>query len=306
MSFVPVKVDRGLREHMEFRDKTFPVDVWADRYDTFVDKTLNCHWHPEFEFGVLACGSLDYYINGTHMRLHADDCVFVNANTMHMATQAKGTQNAVIYGVAFPASLFVANTGSTVYQKYFEPVIGKPIQGFVIPRGDAAGREVARLIREVYGLDSGAFGYELHCLSLLHTLWSTSLAYINGKQPGLLAQTAGRKDETRAKDILSYIHGHYAESITIADIARHASVSRSECFRCFKRFTGKNPMEYVIEYRLACAAKLLMETGLPVTEVGAACGFGSTSYFGKLFRACYGCSPSQYRSVSIAQKQSTI
>lgn len=291
MGFVPVMVDRSLREHMAFKDATFPVDVWADRYDAFVDETLNCHWHPEFEYGVLVSGGLDFYIGGVHMALRQGECVFVNSNTMHTARQAAGSRGAVIRGVAFPASLFAGDVGGSVYQKYFAPLLGRPLQGFVAPEGS----QIATLVRELNGLNDTAFGYELRCMGLLHTLWQATLEHVESRRPGLLEQTGNGRHEARAKSILSYIHQHYAEPLTIEGIARHASVSRSECFRCFKRFTNKKPMEYVLEYRLAAAAKLLRETELSVAEVGAACGFATSSYFGKLFKQCYGQTPSQYR-----------
>ena len=95
--------------------------------------------------------------------------------------------------------------------------------------------------------------------------------------------------------MISYIQEHFADNIAIRDLTEYAHVSRSECFRSFRRYTGKKPMEYINEYRLIQAAGLLKESDLSVAEIGSACGFGSSSYFGKLFKEKYGVPPLGYR-----------
>jgi len=39
----------------------------------------------------------------------------------------------------------------------------------------------------------------------------------------------------------------------------------------------------------------LIETEKSITEIASDCGFGSSSYFGKLFREHFNCSPVRYR-----------
>jgi AraC-like DNA-binding protein/mannose-6-phosphate isomerase-like protein (cupin superfamily) len=295
MRIVPVKIDGNQKEIISFKDATFLVDTWDDVFDSFINETLNCHWHPEFEFDVLVSGALDFYIGGIHMRMTAGDCLFINTNIIHTAKQARGCRGSVIKGVVFPASLFVSNTNSTVYKKYFDPVMSASVQGFILSKDDNFAREMTSLILETRGLKKADFGYELKCLGLLSRLWEVTLSYIQSNKPELLEHRGNRKYEERAKKILAYIHKNYAEDITVDILANHAIVSRSECFRCFKHFTNKKPLEYINEYRLSNAAKLLMESRLSITEVGEACGFNNPSYFGKLFRRTYGMSPRQYR-----------
>ena len=295
MKIIPVKVDSNQKEKMPYHDPTFPVDIWTDVYAKFIDETLNCHWHPDFELSVLISGALDFYLSGVHMQMEAGDCIFINSNTMHTAKQVRGSRGAVIKGVAFPASLFVSNTSSTIYRKYFDLVMLAPIQGIIIPRNSPFASKIAGFIMEIQHLMNTDFGYELNCLSLLSHLWKDTLIYITSKEPELLENKINRKNEERAKKILSYIHEHYWKELTVDSLAKHVNISRSECFRCFKHFTNKNPMEYIKEYRLANAAKLLMESNLSITEIAMACGFNSSSYFGKAFREAYGVSPKQYR-----------
>ena len=61
-----------------------------------------------------------------------------------------------------------------------------------------------------------------------------------------------------------------------------------------QHFPGMQTQTHIV-YRVDRACELLRATALPVTEIALRCGFGSASYFGKLFRARMGSSPTAYR-----------
>ena len=306
MRIIPVEVDNDRKESMSFKDASFPVDTWDDMYDTFIDETLNCHWHHEFEFGVLISGTLDFYVGGIHMKMNKGDCIFINSNIMHTAKQAEGVNNTVIKGVAFPAALLSGDISGTVYKKYFEPVMTSTIQGLVISHDNEAANTITESVLTASALINTTSGYELSCISILSSLWESMYSYIKSDKPELLSSKGSRIHEQRAKRLLSYIHENYRESITIDCLARHANVSRSECFRSFRQFTNKNPIEYLNEYRLMAAANLLMETGLSVTEIGMTCGFSNSCYFGELFKRAYGVSPGRYRRKDCLHEEEEI
>ena len=56
-----------------------------------------------------------------------------------------------------------------------------------------------------------------------------------------------------------------------------------------------SPVEYMTSYRLRKAEQRLTETDEPITQIAYSCGLGSSSYFGKLFREQFGCTPVAYR-----------
>ena len=91
-----------------------------------------------------------------------------------------------------------------------------------------------------------------------------------------------RSDDT-IKHLMTYIYEHYAEKISIEELAAAAYLSKRECFRVFR------------EYRLQMACRMLTQTAETVSAIGYACGLGSGSYFGKTFRESLGCTPLEYR-----------
>lgn len=285
-----VKVDEYLREQIEYREASFPFGIWLDDFQHLLSHTLDCHWHESMEFGVVLEGEVEYYVNQTHIPLKKGDIIFLNGNTLHMARQT-GSQ-AKMAAFNFHQSLF---SQEIIYQKYFKPFQEMQVQGFRIDRGTPLGERIGRRLEELYYLEEKE-GYELHVLSLLGELWLDTLAYLKEQEHKVITGSRiNRVQEETVKRMLSYIHESYGENITIEALAEYGHVSRSECFRCFKRFTGKTPMEYVNEYRLIQGAAMLRRTNLTIAQISNASGFSTSSYFGKVFREKYGMTPLKYR-----------
>ena len=101
--------------------------------------------------------------------------------------------------------------------------------------------------------------------------------------------------QIRLQKMLSYIYEHYAESVTLEDIAGAANISRSEAGRCFNTYMGCSPVDALIMYRLQIAHRLIKNTMLTLQEVSYSCGFNSVHYFSRRFRQTYGYTPGQYR-----------
>ena len=98
--------------------------------------------------------------------------------------------------------------------------------------------------------------------------------------------------------MLEYIKTHFPEDITLQDIADSASVSKSECIRCFHTVLKTSPVTYLNKYRLQYAAGLLSTTSWKISYICDQCGFRDIGYFSKSFKKMYGCSPSAYRAAA--------
>lgn len=101
--------------------------------------------------------------------------------------------------------------------------------------------------------------------------------------------------QERIRYILSYIHRNYAEKIRLQQIADSASISEREALRCFQKTLNRTPFDYLNEYRLNQARKLLIETDLPITRIALETGFSNSAYFGKVFRKAYQITPKEYQ-----------
>lgn len=100
---------------------------------------------------------------------------------------------------------------------------------------------------------------------------------------------------TYAEKAESYIETNYSYPITVEDIASYVGISRSHLFRSFQNYMNRSPKEYLTEYRIKQACRLLRETDLSVSAIAYSVGFENNLYFSKAFRKQKDESPSEYR-----------
>ncbi|MNH92232.1 HTH-type transcriptional activator Btr [compost metagenome] len=118
------------------------------------------------------------------------------------------------------------------------------------------------------------------------------------------AQGAAKsEDEQIIGDVLSYLIAHYQEDVQINDIVRLFPISRSRLFDRFKEITGHTIKQFLTEYRLNKAKRLLAESALPITEVAHHAGFGDMSHFFNVFKKITGLTPKQYRLEAVKRKK---
>ncbi len=94
---------------------------------------------------------------------------------------------------------------------------------------------------------------------------------------------------------VDYIRKHYAQQFSVETLAEIAHLSVSALERRFKKHLSKTPKQFINEIRLENARRLLVETNIPIAEVGDQTGFTDHSYFSKQFRLFFGELPSSFR-----------
>jgi YesN/AraC family two-component response regulator len=97
------------------------------------------------------------------------------------------------------------------------------------------------------------------------------------------------------RQAMAYIHQHYADSISRADLARHVALSQDYLTACFRKELGVTPITYLNRYRVNQAKQLLTDTDQSVTEIALQVGFSDSGYFSRVFRREVGLSPEAYR-----------
>lgn len=97
------------------------------------------------------------------------------------------------------------------------------------------------------------------------------------------------------KEPVDYIRQNFRHAFTIEELAGVAYLSVSALERRFKKYLAKTPKQFINEVRLENARKLLIETNMPISQVGDETGFSDHSYFSKQFRLFFGELPSDFR-----------
>lgn len=86
-----------------------------------------------------------------------------------------------------------------------------------------------------------------------------------------------------------------ADDLSVSDIAAKVGISRYYMCHAFKKTTGITVTDYKNELKLTKAKEMLLHTDDKIADIAYACGFGSSSYFSKIFYASEHVLPSQYR-----------
>lgn len=97
------------------------------------------------------------------------------------------------------------------------------------------------------------------------------------------------------KDILYYVSQHYAEDITLDQVAQMVELSRTYVCGLFKKEMGVNLTNYIMNYRIDKAKELLRDTNLKSYEIAGRVGFFDESYFSRTFKKVTGQSPNSYK-----------
>lgn len=93
--------------------------------------------------------------------------------------------------------------------------------------------------------------------------------------------------------LLDHIEENLAEKLSLGELANIAGVGRSLLAREFRQQFGCAPHQFIVQRRIE-RAKVLLESGLRVTDIAFELGFSSQSHFSTTFKAVTGCAPRNF------------
>ena len=286
-------LDDRQREKLQGYDPGFPYTAIDCRFDGYSGPCVDWHWHATLEINVCASGVLKTSTQRGEYIVREGDAVLVNANVLHRNEAYEGAPGVRVQTHMFDRSLVAA--AELPQRRYVAPVVECTLlDALPLFRENAEHRAVLEALDRAFEAASEEKdGYELEICGLLNRAWqgvyAQALPVIGARQP------LPRMETARLKQMLGFIREHFAEDISPADIAAAAGVCERECFRCFKQELGTTPLSSLTDFRVRKAAELLRETDRSVTDIAAACGFATPSYFGKVFRRRMNLSPLAYR-----------
>ncbi|MBB6730493.1 AraC family transcriptional regulator [Cohnella zeiphila] len=287
-------MDAGqLRENRRHGSPGFPVGAYIMENQTG-QPLLESHWHEEAEFLLLLAGQARVRVGLAEIELGAGEAVFVPGGELHGADgihDSSCSYAAVVFDLEW-----LADAGDSFSSRFLQPLGRRKIGLSPVASGGTewGANVVLRLkkLASLYESDDPAKEMRVkgELLLLLADYWTAGQWTERQSAPPGEAMAL-----ERLKGALLYIETHFARKLTVRELAEAAGMSEGHFSRTFKTFMRKTPVEYVNQYRLRRAARLLEGSGLTVGEAASASGFDNFSYFSKTFRALFGCSPSDYR-----------
>ena len=271
----------------------FPYIASCALLDRYLEPATPWHWHRTVELFYMESGTLEYTTPNGKWVFPAGSGGFVNSNILHTSKIIPSGGETVQLLHLFEPELLSGGQASRIDTKYIRPLTAAAgIEMIVLSPDDAVQAELLKKIRAVFDLDEDSWGYEFTLRQQLTEIW---LALFELARPEMEQRFIARDSDEKMKAMMSYIHAHYPDTISVDQLAKEAHISKRVCYRLFHENLHMSPVGYMTEYRLRKACQRLAETDEPITQIAYNCGLGSSSYFGKLFREQFGCTPTAYR-----------
>ncbi|MGN0132571.1 MAG: helix-turn-helix domain-containing protein [Lachnospiraceae bacterium] len=295
---------KELKDHGDFE---YPVGVYEINLKNMYMEMVRWHWHDEIEFVFVNEGCGEFCVSDDTYILSEGQGVLINQGVLHSFHIAEGHENCIYTSIVFHPSFLFAYGQAKLCSFYLHPIISNSaMASLVLPGDDDFQLSILELIKQIILVNQEQkYCYELYTKDYLIRIWILLLEKRSSETTPMVTSKGSKisMDEARAKEAIRYIEEHYANPISLDDIAASIHVSKSECCRCIRRCMKMTPFEYLMKYRIFVAAGILCDGSSDdsIATLASRVGFNSSSYFNKLFRKYLKCTPTQYKAKQMAE-----
>ncbi len=300
MQIITNEHQKELKSHGSY---AFPVYVSEEVLCNYERGSFMWHWHPEIELTFITDGEIMYQVNNQTYHLQKGDGLFCNANALHTGHMVNSSDCNYV-SITFHPRMVYGYDGSSIHQNYVKPVINSHAFGsFCFKNGVNWQKNILDKMHDIYSyfFKKEAL-YEFKIQQCLTDIWLIIYENYIAKENVDLVDSSSSRDIDRLRKILSYLDENYTEKITLEDIADSVGLCKAECCRFFKRIMNQSLFDYIPLYRIEKSLPLLAQKDLSVTEIAEQTGFTSSSYYARVFKEHFNCSPSEYRKRMILSK----
>jgi len=247
------------------------------------------HYHPEYEIVFVRKGSGKLHI-GEHLKNYEEgELVFIGPDLPHtgFGYGVIGEHEEIVVQLRkdFLGEEFMQKPELLHIRELFERAKqGLSFQG-------KARKIVSAKLQKMLSLSH--FEKLVELLNILHTLATTTeFSVLNTADKRF---DFNHKDEDRINRVYEYVEQNYQKSIDIQAVADLANLTVPSFCRYFKKITHITYTDFVNEYRINQACRLLFENK-PIADICFEVGFNNISHFNKTFKQLKGVSPREYKA----------
>lgn len=284
-------VDKTGRELLVHGTTAFPIACYQD---DFQKMDVPWHWHEEWEAVVITQGTCTVAAGNHRTILSAGEGFFINSSVLHGCWDLDNS-GCMFHSMVFHPRLVGGSLDSVFHQDYVKPLTDAPALEFISLHPSISWQKTA--------LDAIEDAWQ-HCVRekpdyvfQVRASLSQLVVMLHNNIPRSLPAPRSKslRDSQRIKAMLSCIHDRYGCDLDTQTIAAAACISESECLRCFRSTIGITPIQYLKQYRIQQAARLLISSHDRISDIASRCGFQDMSYFTRAFREQIGMTPTNYR-----------
>lgn len=288
-----LQIDREQKEIKSHGSYGFPVLVSYEKLSYFDTGEFPWHWHPEIELTLVMEGEIAYQVNDSLYYLKAGEGLFCNTNVLHSG-HGLDTPDCSYLSITFHPRLLYGYSSSMIQNKYMNHILKSAALASIHFAQDVEWqRKVLERMEHIRMLDAEhPMSMELQMQIALLEIWQQIYEHVETEE---ISGTENGRDTERIRQIMEYIQKHYAEKITLEDLADQIHLCKSESCRLFKRYMNESMFDYLLGYRVERSLELLRQSELDVTQISGRVGFANPGYYSRIFKRKMGCTPLEFR-----------
>lgn len=288
-NYFKIKTDETLRETVSHGSEEYPFKYYKEDIWLFDFHCVDWHWHSEVEFVFIEKGTAEFLVGSERYVLGSGTGIFVNSQVIH---RFESSESAVIPNIVFAPSL-LAPPESLIYRKYIQPLLDSSIECLVFSPDVSWQNDVLNALLSVFAVQEES-ACEIKTAELLLRIWG--VIYENARvSEKIFSAGASARTQAQLQIMMQYIHKNFSRKISLEEIARTVSVSKSSALNIFNKYLHISPVSYLVNYRLKRAAGLLIATDGSVCSIAGDTGFENMGYFCRRFKELFSMTPGQYR-----------
>ncbi len=248
------------------------------------------HFHPEYELNLIINGSGAKRFVGDHVDyITKYELVLTGPNLFHCWEQGNCTSEEIHeITIQFHSDLLEANLLGRNIMKPIKDLLTQAYNGILFPE-EVTESMIPKLLKlsKKSGFDS--------FIDFLNILYDLSNARNQQILSSLQAKHNCFYNSEKIKKTYEYIQNNFRDRIKLEDLANYLNMTTISFSRLIKQRTGKTFVEFLNDYRIGCASRMLLDSNENIAEIAYKCGFNNLANFNRVFKKNKGCSPTQFK-----------
>lgn len=252
------------------------------------------HWHDEMEIVYIKKGRGTITADFNQYEVSEGTIALIMPGQLHSIGQLEDA-SMEYENIIFHPNILISKKADTCSSDFFQPLLsGNLSVPLLYTPGSPFYREISACVDANDEIcKTNPTGYQLFIKSQLFMLFFLLFNKYGSTEP----PKKNYKALEKMKLILKYMENHYMEKITISEMAQEVGLSQSHFMKYFKNTMGTSFIDYLNEYRLTMASRLLVSSDSSILAIASEVGFDNLSYFNRSFKKRFGQTPREYRKL---------
>lgn len=274
------------KENAKHGETFFPVQKYITRLASDYP-VVTTHWHEEAELTLITKGNCLYQIDLIDYEVKEGDILFVPPLFLHSISLGS-SEEIFSETYIFHLNFLGGNSTDICSTRYLAPMMNQEFSiPYLITPEHPAYASLRKIINQITSLyDEAIIGYELALKSLFLQALFLLLQY---SKKNTSFETGTPSD--KLKNVLDYIEMHFAEPISVSELAKLIFYSDYHFMRFFKKHMNMTCVEYINNLRLEKSVELFEQGNTSILDVSLSVGFHNLSYFHRAFKKKYHMTP---------------